>query len=644
MTAPDLTGTYPSDGAQVQPVDQIRFTLSDRYGTVDDDATGGSVLVKDALDRVIDGAVSEANDQFTFTPDVLPLDDGIYTVAFTAVDQDANTAEYSFSFTVDSQPPAVPIITGGEVYSGVIQVQPAVNRSNAASITLTGIREENTSVWVNGIQQVAVGSGDWSKPLNLNQGDNILTITLKDRAGNESDPATVEVLVDSIAPTVASVTPADNSLLNTVPESFTIEYTEAASGLNMANTIRIIRDAGYQDVPGQWDNLEGSRLVFTPNDPFADSAYTINIQLEDNLVNQGPALTYRFELDTLAPAAPVVAPVVSPTHNPTQTIIGSKAADASILLNGQVIIANTPVTALSLDEEGDGTTIAMDWRFYDEPAHGDVGFYEIYVEAEQFTDVGGLTAKDTVPSGQFTYTAEGLSRDTTYYFAVVAVDLAGNFLTAVTPVAGVPVDMVPPKDVTGLDVERSETELIFSWEPSADSDDDLAGYMVYFDVDTTGVSLDPSMNNYAKAGLMPATAYPFRVTAVDNDGNESDGADLTAATLMAKPAGVVGERGVIAELSHEQQTVLLTVAYQNPVVFAQMVSTNGSDPAVVRITDVQSERFTVKIQEVPGTADDGAHALETVNAAEGRHPGYGHDGRCAVVGRLRPRRSDAPLF
>jgi|GEM_PF-2351211 len=660
MTPPALAGTYPADGTQVQPVDQIRFTLSDRYGIVDDDATAGSVLVKDALDREIVGQVSETNDQFTFTPadDELPLNDGPYTVDFNAVDQAGNTAEYGFSFTIDSQPPADPTITGWMVYSGIIQVQPAVNRSNAVSVTLTGTREDNTSVWVNGTRQVEIGSGDWSRSLDLNQGENTLIITLKDTAGNESNPATVQVLVDSIAPVVNSVSPADNSLLNTVPESFTLEYTEATSGLNMNNTILKIRDAGYQEVPGQWDNLDGSRLVFTPENPFADSAYTINVQLEDNLANQGPALPYRFELDTLAPAAPAITPVISPTQNPTQTIIGTKAAGDSILLNGQVIIASTPatswahtvalgsgsnlfvfsamdpagnsslpteveivfddqsppaVTVLSLEEEGDGTSVVLDWSNYEESVQGDVDIYRIYVEAAPFTDVGGLAAKYTVPASQFIYTVEGLSRDTTYYFAVVAVDLAGNFLTAVTPVTGTPVDIVPPEDVTGLDVQRTETDLIFSWAPSADSYGDLAGYSVYFDGDTTGETLDPAVNTYAKTSLTPATAYPIRVTAVDNDGNESDGAALTAATLMAKPAGVVGERGVIAELTHDPQTVLLPVAYQNPVVFAQMVSANGNDPAVVRITDVQSDRFTVKIQEVPGTADGGVHTAETIS-------------------------------
>jgi len=505
---------------------------------------------------------------------------------------------------------------------------------------------------------VEMGSGDWSVNMSLSDGDNELEIWLTDRAGNPSEPELVDIQVDTTAPAIESVAPSHDSLLNAVPANFTVNFMEATSGLNMANTVKIIRDGNYDEVAGSWDLVDGNQLVFTPQNPFADSTYTVNIKLEDKLANQGPALEYRFTLDTTAPTAPVVNVVSTPTHNPTQRITGTKEAEAAILLNGQEIIAPTSATTwtyevslnngsnlftfvardpagnlspatdveivfddesppavatLSVDEQGDGTTVTLDWSGYDENAHGDVHHYEIYAEEAEFTDISGLTDRGSTPAGIFTFTVENLTRKKTAYFAVVAVDLAGNAFTTVSPVMGVPVDSIPPQDVDDLDVIRGTTSLTFTWEPSPDSDGDLAAYRVYFDGDPTGVSLESTQLEHRESGLTPATSYFFEVTAVDGDGNESPGVTITGITLRENPGGVVGEHGVITDLSHDEQTIYFTIAYQNPVVLAQPVSDNGGDPAVVRITRVQSDRFSFKVHEVPGTADGGAHAAETVS-------------------------------
>ena len=60
---------------------------------------------------------------------------------------------------------------------------------------------------------------------------------------------------------------------------------------------------------------------------------------------------------------------------------------------------------------------------------------------------------------------------------------------------------------------------------------------------------------------------------------------------------VIGELGRIGNLNHGSQTILLERNYTNPVVFAQPLSRNGADPATVRLTDIQSDRFSVYLQE-----------------------------------------------
>ena len=63
-------------------------------------------------------------------------------------------------------------------------------------------------------------------------------------------------------------------------------------------------------------------------------------------------------------------------------------------------------------------------------------------------------------------------------------------------------------------------------------------------------------------------------------------------------------------LTHTPQTVILSRSYAHPVVFAQPPSFDGGDTSVVRITDVQPDRFTLYIHEAPNK--DGPHATETV--------------------------------
>ncbi|MGA9476308.1 MAG: CARDB domain-containing protein, partial [Desulfobacterales bacterium] len=585
-TPPVMTGSIPADGASVQTVNQIRFTLVDQYGVVDDAAVIASVAVLGG-GQPVSGTVLESNDQFAFVPETAPLPDGVYQMALTAADVSGNTQAYSFAFTVDQQPPAAPAITGGTVATGVIRVRPFDNRSNAAVITLTGNRDADTSVWIDNIRKVDFGSGDWSVALNLPQGANALEIWVQDTAGNRSESVWVDMLIDSVAPSITSITPVNNSFLNVIPGNVVVGFTEASTALNLDDSTRALRDAGLNIVPGTWSVAGGNQIVFTPLAPLPESTYTVELQLEDELGNRSAAVQYHFTVDTTEPPAPVIDPVTSPTHNPSQLISGSKEEYAAILLDGQLIIGSTgdttwqhtvvltngmnnfavaakdragnrseavnvgilfddvapdPVTTLTVNGEGDGRTVYLDWSGYNEAVHGDIASYRVVVGSAPFADVTGLTAYGTAAAGHFTATVEGLTKGTTYWFAVVAVDVRGNADPAVTAVPGIPVDKVPPENVTNLRVSVSENDrLVFTWTHSVDTYTDLAGYRVYFGDETTAVDIPAAVNTYERSGLSPASAYLLRISSLDGDGNASSGAAATGYTLLANPAGLTSQ-------------------------------------------------------------------------------------------------------
>jgi hypothetical protein len=102
------------------------------------------------------------------------------------------------------------------------------------------------------------------------------------------------------------------------------------------------------------------------------------------------------------------------------------------------------------------------------------------------------------------------------------------------------------------------------------------------------------------------------------DVNPNNGVDYYQGFRDYYPTGdanqetVIGEVGFIDDsLTHMPQTVMLSRQYQNPVVFVLAPSRDGPNTAVVRITDVSSDRFTLYVHEAPN--HDGYHTSEAVS-------------------------------
>ena len=389
-------------------------------------------------------------------------------------------------------------------------------------------------------------------------------------------------ILDTTPPALTETSPAAGSVSAAVLQ-ISVTLTDAHGAVEDAAVI-----AGFsvtrngQPMAGTIGE-ESDTFTFLPDAaPLPDGDYQVFLTAVDDSGNtQGYDFT--FTVDLTPPPAPVVDAVTSPTHNPSQTVSGTKEAYAAILVNGTETIGHTPetvwqyaaglvsggnvftfaavdragnqggataveivyddvppepVNTLALDCAGDGTTVVLDWSGYDETVHGDIAAYRIYMAASAFADVSGLTAADGVGAGTFSYTAGGLARGSVCWFAVVAEDVMGNVNPQVTAVSGTPLDIVAPEDVTGLGVNSYQDRLVFTWQPSADSQGDLAGYKVYFNGATQGTVLAADQTSREESGLGGSGAYPFRITAFDNDENESGGTALTGHTWLDNPAGL----------------------------------------------------------------------------------------------------------
>jgi hypothetical protein len=196
-TPPELVSASPGDGAILQSIATITFTLHDQESGINDQAVIDSVVVQQEGGGLVSGITGENNDTFIFTPAVLPLADGLYTLTLTASDAIGNAAPYSFSFTIDTLGPAKPVITGGLVASGAIRERPNQNIADNTAILLTGTAENQTTLWINGVQYQAVTTGSWSATLNLADGDNTFEVWVEDGVGNRSPSAWVDFWLET---------------------------------------------------------------------------------------------------------------------------------------------------------------------------------------------------------------------------------------------------------------------------------------------------------------------------------------------------------------------------------------------------------------------------------------------------------------
>lgn len=93
----------------------------------------------------------------------------------------------------------------------------------------------------------------------------------------------------------------------------------------------------------------------------------------------------------------------------------------------------------------------------------------------------------------------------------------------------------------------------------------------------------------------------------------------STATLFENKAGdIIGETGTIGAISADAKDAgtwdtitLKKTDYTNPVVIARPLSYNGGDPSVVRVSDVQSGSFKIRVEE--WEHDDGGHTDEAVS-------------------------------
>ena len=178
-----------------------------------------------------------------------------------------------------------------------------------------------------------------------NDGRYKLIIDLTDKAGNK---AVVNHLViyDTQAPTLATITPKDGSLIKeTVTEVAVNLEDDGDSGIDFDQTTLTLTDTDGNQIQGQMSHDGKSKLVFQINDLTSSGSYLIHLETADRAGNQAS-----FESGFISLSNLLVAASTTPLTRPAEKAFSRQELDVvSIKLPADV---GAHLSTLHLESEG----------------------------------------------------------------------------------------------------------------------------------------------------------------------------------------------------------------------------------------------------------------------------------------------------
>jgi parallel beta-helix repeat protein len=195
--------------------------------------------------------------------------------------------------------------------------------TNISPQILSGTKEANTSIWINGTEVVPFDSStDWSYSYNLSEGTNNISITSRDAAGNESASITTTIILDTNtpeAPTLDDVVSPTNVSL------------QILSGTKETNTSIWINSSEVVPInPSNTWNYDFN---------LSEGENNISITSQDFAGNVSDEATVKIILDTISPTVPTLNEVITPTNISIQILSGTKEANTSIWINGTEVVS-----------------------------------------------------------------------------------------------------------------------------------------------------------------------------------------------------------------------------------------------------------------------------------------------------------------
>ena len=349
-TVPPTLAQIRTDHDDFRPNGSVNTEITFVEVTLDDNIDGGlnltaSTIALNGPSGAIFGTQSFGGDNTLRWDLKLPLakdgsEDGVYTITISAADRAENTANFGdIPFVYDTQSPRLISLTPnletdsfhlgvGAVFrsqplsrvvasfddgegSGVDLASTRIEilGSNAASggvISLEGTRHLDTAA---GTLALLL-----SQPLvnrdGTQDGAYSIRVTSADASGN-TDTRQVDLIYDTVAPTIVSTAPTRNATVTTLSQ-VTLVLDDHTSGVDFANTaFRLVRDD--IEIRAASSNNGRDTAVLTLSNPLAmdgsdDGEYTIEITTVDLAGNASDQIERRFFFVSQPPEIRLNAP------------------------------------------------------------------------------------------------------------------------------------------------------------------------------------------------------------------------------------------------------------------------------------------------------------------------------------------------
>lgn len=325
--------------------------------------------------------------------------------------------------------------------------------------------------------------------LNLSDGNNTFYVSVRDSNGETLTKSSMGdwVIYDTTSPALSASYPSENGDYNSSTLAIDLNVTDNYSTIGVP-VIKL--DTNIQ--PFTTTTItNGKKFSFTASG-LAEGTHTITIDVNDSLTNNLNT-SYSFRVDLTAPTSGSITSsnMTSYTNSSTPTF-----------------------TVSATDSRMDGGQIALSCKSN--------GLSYVRTYSTSITDFNVLS------SSYDCNTADGNK----VIYAKFR-DKAGNWASG-TASTNVLIDRTPPSAPSGLVATAGNGQVELDWDaPSADNLSGNAGYRVYKNGSTYATVTDTNKN---VTGLTNGTTYTFKVTAVDNAGNESTPTPDVNSTPSAGPA------------------------------------------------------------------------------------------------------------
>lgn len=314
-TIPTIHVSQPSPGALLSThTPQVLVDYSD-VGGVDLTTLRVAVNGRDAT-SLFTATTTSATAQLG---GAFALPDGQNTITAQIANLVGTAGTTSSTFLVDTTPPTI-----------AIQAPPVKTNSNAPTVTI--VYSDATSGVDPNTLVVTLGGGDISSLIApgassatgilqlsppLADGTYVLTATVRDRAGNQSAPATLSFTIDTTPPAATFTAPLNNSFTNNPAPPITVQYSDLGVGVD-STTVKVFLQQGTNPAADITTDLQigpqqATGTIAAAN-PLSDGTYALSATVDDLVGNVGKT-SATFVLDTVPPTGSIQAPAANAIFN-----------------------------------------------------------------------------------------------------------------------------------------------------------------------------------------------------------------------------------------------------------------------------------------------------------------------------------------